>query len=215
MRRTFAFVVALLIAAGVAITPLSVAADARAVSPNGATLALHHARRHANRHANHIHGARRHAARHRQDADPDLGVERAQMLGLINAERAQAGRAPLSLDEALNAVAQGRSRDMVDRNYFAHQIPAGGAQLPRGGMVFDILDKQGAQYQMVGENIALNNYPNFYPMPRTVQQTNTDLMNSPEHRSNLLESTYTKVGLGFAVEKGTGKFIVTEVFLQP
>lgn len=138
---------------------------------------------------------------------------RTRMLDLINAERARAGAAPLSIDGVLDGVAQARSQDMIDRRYFSHHIPAG----PTGpaGMVFDILDRSHIQYAMAGENIALNNYINFYALTRTVEQTNTDLMNSPEHRANLLEPKYARIGIGMAFEQGTGKLIVTEVFVQP
>jgi uncharacterized protein YkwD len=130
-----------------------------------------------------------------------------EMLALINAERARAGMGPLHVDATLNTIAQARSQDMINRNYFSHHIPG-------GGMVFDILDRDHVAYEMAGENIALNNYIDFYSMARTVRQTNVDLMNSPEHRANLLEPKYTKLGLGVAFEKSSGKLIVTELFVQ-
>ena len=129
------------------------------------------------------------------------------MLALINAERARAHVGTLHLDAALNAIAQARSQDMIARHYFSHHIPG-------GGMVFDILDRHHVAYEMAGENIALNNYIDFYSMAQTVRQTNTDLMNSPEHRANILESKYAKIGLGMAFEKSSGKLVVTEVFVQ-
>jgi uncharacterized protein YkwD len=152
----------------------------------------------------------RHAQRPAPSA-PAVSAPQAEMLALINAERAQAGDGPLQFDTTLNAVAQARSQDMIARHYFAHEIPG----VPGVHMVFDILDHDNVQYEMAGENIALNNYIDFYPMTKTVQQTNTDLMNSPEHRANLLEPHYTKIGIGLAVEQGTGKLILTEVFVQP
>ena len=81
-------------------------------------------------------------------------------------------------------------------------------------MVFDILDKQHISYSMVGENIALNNYIDFYSRSKTVDQTNTDLMNSPEHRANLLEPKFTHLGLGIAFDS-SGKMITTEIFTSP
>jgi uncharacterized protein YkwD len=151
---------------------------------------------------------------HRPAAQPaatPVSAPQAQMLALINAERAQAGAGPLQFDATLNAIAQARSQDMITRHYFAHEIPG----VPGVHMVFDILDHDHVSYQMAGENIALNNYIAFYPMTQTVQQTNTDLMNSPEHRANLLEPKYTRIGLGLAFEPGTGKLILTEDFIQP
>ena len=81
-------------------------------------------------------------------------------------------------------------------------------------MVFDILDRDRVAYEMAGENIALNNYIDFYSMTQTVRHTNTDLMNSPDHRANLLEPKYTEIGLGAALDKSSGTLIVTELFVQ-
>ena len=144
-------------------------------------------------------------------AKAGVSAPKVQMLALINAERAQAGVGPLRFDATLNAIAQARSQDMIARHYFSHHIPG----VPGVHMVFDLLDHAHVPYEMAGENIALNNYSDFYPMTQTVQQTNTDLMNSPEHRANLLEPKYTQIGLGLAFEPGTGKLILTEVFVQP
>jgi uncharacterized protein YkwD len=147
------------------------------------------------------------ATRPRTPAGRGLTLAKGQMLVLINAERAKAGVGPLHIDATLNAIAQARSQDMIARHYFSHHMPG-------GGMVFDILDRDHVSYEMAGENIALNNYIDFYPIARTVRQTNTDLMNSPDHRANLLEPKYTEIGLGMAFEQSSGKLIVTEVFVQ-
>lgn len=144
---------------------------------------------------------------HHSAAEPAGAAARTELFDLINAERARAGVAPLRLDPALDAIAEARSQDMIDRHYFSHYIPG-------GGMVFDILNRDHIPYQMAGENIALNDYINFYALDQTVRQTNTDLMNSPEHRANILEPRYNLLGLGLAFESGTGKLIVTEDFVQ-
>jgi len=54
-------------------------------------------------------------------------------------------------------------------------------------------------------------------LPATLPQSTSadDLMHSPEHRANLLEPTYTTLGLGLAVERGIAILILTEVFVQP
>ena len=70
-------------------------------------------------------------------------------------------------------------------------------------------------YQMAGENIAFNNYRSVYDMAETVRLTNTDLMNSPEHRANILEPKYTEIGLGMTLNTRSDDLIVTEVFVQP
>lgn len=159
-----------------------------------------------------VQAARQQALASRPHAAPVVvSAPKVQMLALINAERAQAGVGPLRFDATLNAIAQARSQDMIARHYFSHHIPG----VPGVHMVFDLLDHAHVPYEMAGENIALNNYIAFYPMARTVRQTNTDLMNSPEHRANILEPKYSEIGLGMAFEHGTGKLILTEVFVQP
>jgi uncharacterized protein YkwD len=153
-------------------------------------------------------GSRPRGRRVKPAADPEISPEKKLMLVIINSERQHAGVRPLTFDPTLNAIAQSRSLDMVDRHYFSHQIPG-------GGMVFDILDHHRVQYQMAGENIAMNNYIDFFSMDQTITRTNADLMNSPDHRANLLEPRYARLGLGVAFEPGTGKLILTEVFVQP
>jgi uncharacterized protein YkwD len=168
----------------------------------------HLLKQHLSKGVSHVHHATAHSTAR---AAAGVTAPKAEMLALINAERAQAGVGPLTFDGTLNAIAQARSEDMIARHYFSHQIPG----VPGVHMVFDILDHDNVQYEMAGENIALNNYSIFYPMMKTVQQTNTDLMNSPEHRANILEPKYSRIGIGMAFEQGTGKLILTEVFVQP
>jgi len=135
------------------------------------------------------------------------------MIGLINAERARAGAAPLHADATLTTIAQTRSQDMVDRHYFAHEIP-GVPGVPGVHLVFDLLDRAHVPYAMAGENLARNNYLAVAPLARAIRETNADLMHSPEHRANILEPAYTTLGLGLAVERGTAVLILTEVFVQ-
>jgi len=124
-----------------------------------------------------------------------------EMLGLINAERARAGAAPL----------HARSQDMVDRHYFAHEIPG----VPGVHLVFDLLDRAHVPYAMAGENLARNNDLAVEGLDGAIRDTNADLMRSPAHRANILEPAYTTLGLGLAVARGTAVLILTEVFVQP
>jgi len=138
---------------------------------------------------------------------PALG----EMLGLINAERTHAGAAPLHANATLTTIAQARSQDMIDRHYFAHEIPG----VPGVHLVFDLLDRAHVPYAMAGENLARTNDLAVEPLARAIRETNADLMHSPAHRANILEPAYTTLGLGLAVERGTAVLILTEVFVQP
>ena len=139
---------------------------------------------------------------------PIVAAAKVYMLELINADRARNHLVAMSSAPLIDTVAQQRSQDMIARHYFSHQIPG-------GGMVFDVLDRQHVNYQMAGENLALNNYIKFYSIQKTIDHTNVDLMNSPEHRANLLQPSYSQVGIGIAFDSTTGHMILTEVFLQP
>ncbi|WP_250400362.1 sigma-70 family RNA polymerase sigma factor [Streptomyces cellostaticus] len=48
-----------------------------------------------------------------------------QVADLVNAHRAEAGCAPVRLDDRLTAAARAHARDMVDRGYFGHESPEG------------------------------------------------------------------------------------------
>ena len=84
-------------------------------------------------------------------------------------------------------VVWGRSVDMIQRNYFAHPI------LGCGQYVFSIMQAYGIRYQSAGENIGWNQYGNAGTAAAAINQA---FMNSPEHRSNILDGSYTQMGAG-------------------
>ena len=127
-------------------------------------------------------------------ARPDL---EAQMLALVNQERANAGLAALVLDPALSEVARRHSADMLARGYFAHTSPEG----------HDLADRLAAAeitYRIAGENLAL---------APTLQLAHTGLMNSPEHRENILRPAFGRVGIGI-LDGGVHGLMVTQVFRE-
>jgi uncharacterized protein YkwD len=108
---------------------------------------------------------------------PDL---EAQMLELVNHERAVAGLKPLAPDPELTEVARKHSADMFARGYFAHVNPEG--QSP-----FDRMSAAGVKFKTAGENLAL---------APTLQIAHTGLMNSPGHRANILQPSFGRLGIG-------------------
>jgi len=125
-------------------------------------------------------------------ARPDL---EAQMLELLNQERTNAGLAALVLDPSLTEVARRHSADMLSRGYFAHSSPEG----------HDLADRLAAAeitYRLAGENLAL---------APTLQLAHTGLMNSPEHRDNILRPAFGRVAIGI-VDGGVHGLMVTQVF---
>jgi uncharacterized protein YkwD len=117
---------------------------------------------------------------------------------LVNQDRAAHGVASLAWSASLARVAQYRAQDMLNRNYFSHTDPASG-QLA----FVQLLHLWGIPYSTAGENIAWSTNPSMAAI-------NTMLMNSPEHRANILKAAYHRVGLGVATNGA--KTMVVEVF---
>lgn len=119
----------------------------------------------------------------------DTAAVGAAIVCLVNATRAQYGLAPLSPNRALNTSAMGHSRDMVARDYFGHDSPSG--RTPAQRML-----SHGAPCAngcVVGENIAWATGGDS--TPAAIVQA---WMNSPGHRSNILDPEFRYEGLGVA-----------------
>lgn len=105
---------------------------------------------------------------------------------LTNQERAKHGLAPLQVDEPLSKVAREKSRDMAQNRYFDHNSPVHGSP-------FDMMRANGITYRTAGENIAKGQQT-----PEAVVQA---WMDSPGHRANILNDSFTHIGIGY-VEQG-------------
>jgi uncharacterized protein YkwD len=127
------------------------------------------------------------------ETQPDQTAEDG-MLQRINAARVAAGLSRLRVDEALQTAARAHSLDMYQRHYFSHQTPDG--KTP-----FDRLQAVNAHYLTAGENIA------FAPDPN---QAWNSLMQSPDHRANILNPDFQCVGIG--AYRGLGGY--EEMFTQ-
>ena len=105
-----------------------------------------------------------------------------QVIDLTNAERRKNGLPALTADAKLNSVAQAKSSDMQQNNYFSHASPTYGSP-------FDMMRDQGVSYKSAGENIAKGQ--------RTPQEVVQAWMNSEGHRRNILSNDYTHIGVGY------------------
>ena len=123
-----------------------------------------------------------------------------QLLALTNQARSSAGRSTLRWDGALASIARWRSKDMITRDYFSHNIPG-------GGMVFDEMDARGYCYKVAGENIGWNTYPDDVATGQIQQM----FMNSSGHRSNILGKAWDRIGIG-AYKGAGGKKMWTVLF---
>ena len=105
-----------------------------------------------------------------------------EVIRLVNEIRTQYGLKTLSEDWELSRVARYKSQDMHDRNYFSHTSPTYGSP-------FQMMKSFGISYRSAGENIAKGQ--------RTPQAVVDAWMNSSGHRANILNSSYTKIGVGY------------------
>lgn len=103
-----------------------------------------------------------------------------EMLELVNAEREAAGLHPLALDETITAVARLHSFDMWERQYFAHTTPDG--KTP-----FDRMEDGAVTFRNAGENLALAS---------NLSRAHKGLMESEGHRRNILDPSFTRIGIG-------------------
>jgi len=123
---------------------------------------------------------------------PDL---EAQMLVLVNKERATAGLRPLAPDPELTEVARRHSADMFARGYFAHDTPEGLDPFAR-------MREAHVRYLTAGENLAL---------APTLQVAHSGLMNSPGHRANILHPQFGRLGIGI-LDGGIRGLMVSQEF---
>lgn len=106
-----------------------------------------------------------------------------QVVTLVNQERAKAGLAPLkTTNETLKRVALDKAKDMYNNNYFDHTSPTYGSP-------FDMMKQYGVTYRAAGENIAKGQ--------RTPQEVMTAWMNSPGHKANILNASFTTIGVAY------------------
>jgi uncharacterized protein YkwD len=111
-----------------------------------------------------------------------------QILKLTNAERAKVGCKALAANSDLTQAAQQHSTDMANNDYFDHNSQSGLSP-------FDRITDAGYKFSAAAENIAMG------------QQSAVDVMkawmNSAGHKANILNCTYTDLGVGQAVADGS------------
>jgi uncharacterized protein YkwD len=115
------------------------------------------------------------------------GAAEATLFQLMNGARVNSGRRAVVQHGTLVSLARWRSKDQVDRNYFDHTI------LGTGQQVYHWYDLNGLNYSWGGENIGWNNGYSDADSPVAIHQ---GFMNSPGHRANILEPSFTHGGVG-------------------
>ncbi|MEA2671683.1 MAG: hypothetical protein QOG45_1903 [Chloroflexota bacterium] len=151
------------------------------------------------------------------------GTFDANLLALTNQDRTANGVGAVRLNGTLadiadgrpfgcaGGVANGRTVDMVQRNYFAHEIPECGNQYA------DImLSPSGVQWTLWGENIAWES--GVTDPAAAAAQLNQNFMNSPEHKANILNAGFNQMGIGSQLaasyQGASNAWLTTEEFVK-
>jgi uncharacterized protein YkwD len=120
---------------------------------------------------------------------------------LANQDRIRAGLPTLEFDFEALAIARARAAAQPSDGSLTH-VDA------NGNLVFaDLLNTLGIEYHLAGENLAR------IPGPASVapNRAEVSLMNSPTHRANILEPTFTMLAVGSTID-GHGRTVFAQVF---
>lgn len=120
------------------------------------------------------------------------GADR-QLLQLVNQARSQQGLGPLAWDPALATAAQQHAQWMARSGELSHQYPGEPDLATRTA-------NAGARFHQIAENVAEG---------QSVDQLHSEWMNSPHHRSNILDPKITSIGIAI-VQRGDKLFAVED-----
>ncbi len=112
--------------------------------------------------------------------DTEVSPYIAEVVSLVNAERAKEGLAPLTINVQVQAAAQIRA--MECEQSFSHTRP-------NGTSFSTALKEQNVSYRSAGENIAWGQ--------RSPKEVMNAWMNSEGHRANIMNPNYTSIGVGY------------------
>lgn len=116
------------------------------------------------------------------EVDAAVASFESEVVRLVNEIRVQNGLQALKENWELSRVARFKSQDMVDNRYFSHTSPTYGTP-------FQMIRAFGLSFRTAGENIAYGQ--------RTPQAVVNAWMNSSGHRANILNASYTQIGVGY------------------
>lgn len=116
-----------------------------------------------------------------QVSDAVLNYEN-EVIRLVNEIRTENGLKPLKTNWELSRIARYKSEDMSSNRYFSHTSPTYGTP-------FQMIRAFGLSYRSAGENIAYGQ--------RTPAAVVNAWMNSSGHRANILNASYTQIGVGY------------------
>jgi len=120
-----------------------------------------------------------------------------EVLDLTNSFRARNGRSVLSWSDEAASSSRKHSQDMASKGYFSHTSLDGRSP-------YDRMAAEGISYRAAGENI-IGGYGNaLYSVNGWV--------NSSGHRSNMLNTSFTNLGAGYALGGSYGNYCTQNFF---
>jgi uncharacterized protein YkwD len=125
----------------------------------------------------------------------------ADVIKLTNMERTHYRRVALRANPRLMRAAQLQADQMAQAGHMAHVLPD--ARYPR---TEDRIAAANYRWRMVGENVAFGQV--------NAAKVLDSWMHSRGHRTNILNSTFTEMGAGYAVDR-TGRPYYVQVFGRP
>jgi uncharacterized protein YkwD len=125
----------------------------------------------------------------------------ADVIALTNIERTHHRRGALRANPRLMRAAQLQAEQMAQASRMAHVLP--GARYPS---VEDRIAAADYRWYTIGENVAFGQ--------RSAAKVLDSWMHSPGHRTNILNSNFTEMGAGYAVDR-TGRPYYVQVFARP
>lgn len=124
----------------------------------------------------------------KEEINQNLSYAR-QVVELVNRERRKAGLNSLTIDTKIESAALIRAKEI--QVSFSHTRP-------NGSSFSTVLTENGINYRGSGENIAWGQ--------RSPEEVMNGWMNSPGHRANILNSRFTKIGVGYYVGSNGRKY---------
>ncbi len=112
------------------------------------------------------------------------------IIALTNAKRAENGLPPVANNESLASAASGKAANMLSENYWSHNSPSG--KTP-----WSFITASGYRYLYAGENLARD----FSDAGSLVSAW----MDSPSHKSNLLDKNFNEIGVAVTWGNLTGR----------
>ncbi len=133
----------------------------------------------------------------------EIGLSVSGVIKFTNLQRMKNNVPALNLSPELNASAQEKLQDMFDKQYFQHISPSGES-------VSSVAKRNGYDYIVVGENLALGIFAGD-------DQVVAAWMASPGHKKNILDTRYQDVGIavGQGMYQGRRQWLIVQHFGKP